>query len=47
MRIAPALALDPYLVAPQRVENGNVRPTETSGTGLRFDERALEPHRVA
>jgi L-alanine-DL-glutamate epimerase-like enolase superfamily enzyme len=42
-----AFALDPYLVEPQRVENGRVRPTETPGTGLRFDERALEPHRVA
>ncbi len=42
-----AFALDPYLEEPQHVVNGRVRPTETSGTGLRFDERALEPYRVA
>jgi L-alanine-DL-glutamate epimerase-like enolase superfamily enzyme len=41
-----AFALDPYLVEPQRVVNGRVRPTETPGTGLRFDEQALEPFRV-
>jgi L-alanine-DL-glutamate epimerase-like enolase superfamily enzyme len=41
-----AFALDPYLVEPQRVVNGRVRPTETPGTGLRFDERALEPYRM-
>jgi len=40
-----AFALDPYLQEPQKVENGHVRPTETPGTGLRFDESALEPHR--
>jgi L-alanine-DL-glutamate epimerase-like enolase superfamily enzyme len=42
-----AFALDPYLQEPQRVENGSVRPTEVPGTGLRFDEAALEPHRLA
>jgi L-alanine-DL-glutamate epimerase-like enolase superfamily enzyme len=41
-----AFALDPYLLEPQKVEGGHVRPTETSGTGLRFDEGALEPHRA-
>ncbi|MDQ4127349.1 MAG: mandelate racemase/muconate lactonizing enzyme family protein, partial [Actinomycetota bacterium] len=41
-----AFALDPYLREPQKVEGGNVRPTETPGTGLRFDEAALEPHRA-
>lgn len=41
-----AFALDPYLEEPQKVENGRVRPTETPGTGLRFDERALQPYRV-
>ena len=41
-----AFALDPYLEEPQVVENGSVRPTESPGTGLRFDERALEPHRA-
>ncbi len=30
----------------QKVENGKVSPTETPGTGLRFDESALEPHRA-
>lgn len=40
-----AFALDPYLQEPQKVENGHVRPTETPGTGLRFDQDALEPHR--
>ena len=28
---------------PQKVENGRVRPTETPGTGLRFEEFALAP----
>ena len=42
-----AFALDPYLQEPQKVENGHVRPTETPGTGLRFDEQRLEPHRSA
>ncbi|QIN83457.1 uroporphyrinogen decarboxylase [Rubrobacter tropicus] len=42
-----AFALDPYLEEPQKVTNGRVRPTESPGTGLRFDERALDPHRVA
>jgi L-alanine-DL-glutamate epimerase-like enolase superfamily enzyme len=41
-----AFALDPYLQEPQRVAHGSVRPTEAPGTGLRFDERALEPHRA-
>jgi L-alanine-DL-glutamate epimerase-like enolase superfamily enzyme len=40
-----AFALDPYLQEPQQVVNGNVRPTEVPGTGLRFDEGALEPYR--
>ena len=38
-----AFALDPYLREPQKVTNGHVRPTETPGTGLRFDEETLEP----
>ena len=42
-----AFALDPYLQEPQRVVNGHVRPTDSPGTGLRFDEGALEPFRVA
>jgi len=41
-----AFALDPYLVEPQHVVGGRVRPTEVPGTGLRFDERALAPHRA-
>lgn len=41
-----AFALDTYLEEPQQVVNGHVRPTETPGTGLRFDERALKPHRI-
>src|SRR3712207_878871 len=41
-----AFALDPYLQEPQQVVNGHVRPTETPGTGLRFDEQALEPYRA-
>lgn len=41
-----AFALDTYLEEPQRVVNGHVRPTESPGTGLRFDEQALEPRRV-
>jgi L-alanine-DL-glutamate epimerase-like enolase superfamily enzyme len=40
-----AFALDPYLQEPQQVVNGNVRPTEVPGTGLRFNEGALEPYR--
>ena len=36
-----AFALDPYLVEPQRVVGGRVRPTEVPGTGMRFDERVL------
>lgn len=40
-----AFALDPYLIEPQRVEDGHVRPTETPGHGLRFDLDRLEPYR--
>jgi L-alanine-DL-glutamate epimerase-like enolase superfamily enzyme len=36
-----AFALDKYLVEPQRVVHGHVRPTETPGHGLRFDVQAL------
>jgi L-alanine-DL-glutamate epimerase-like enolase superfamily enzyme len=39
-----AFALDPYLVAPQGVIGGRVRPSEAPGTGMRFDEAALRPH---
>jgi L-alanine-DL-glutamate epimerase-like enolase superfamily enzyme len=39
-----AFALDPYLVEPQVVTNGHVRPTDGSGTGMRFDLDALAPH---
>jgi L-alanine-DL-glutamate epimerase-like enolase superfamily enzyme len=42
-----AFALDRYLEEPQVVVDGQVRPTETPGTGLRFSAQALEPHRVA
>jgi L-alanine-DL-glutamate epimerase-like enolase superfamily enzyme len=42
-----AFALDPYLHEPQRVVNGQVRPTEAPGTGLRFDVEALRPYHVA
>lgn len=41
-----AFALDPYLLEPQVVTNGHVRPTETPGSGMRFDPKALEPYRV-
>jgi len=41
-----AFALDPYLEEPQRVMNGRVRPSETPGTGLRFDREVLAPYRV-
>jgi L-alanine-DL-glutamate epimerase-like enolase superfamily enzyme len=40
-----AFALDAYLQEPQRVSDGHVRPTEAPGTGIRFDETALEPFR--
>jgi len=40
-----AFALDPYLEEPQQVFNGNVRPTEAPGTGLRFSESALALYR--
>ena len=42
-----AFALDEYLQEPQRVSNGHVRPTETPGTGLRFDAEKLASYRVA
>jgi L-alanine-DL-glutamate epimerase-like enolase superfamily enzyme len=42
-----AFALDPYLEQPQVVRDGQVRPTELPGTGLRFDRAALAAHRVA
>jgi L-alanine-DL-glutamate epimerase-like enolase superfamily enzyme len=41
-----AFALDGYLQQPQQVVNGRVRPTETPGTGMRFDEKALAPFRA-
>jgi L-alanine-DL-glutamate epimerase-like enolase superfamily enzyme len=41
-----AFALDPYLVEPQPVVDGHVRPTETPGTGLRFNPGAMEPFRL-
>jgi L-alanine-DL-glutamate epimerase-like enolase superfamily enzyme len=41
-----AFALDPYLEQPQQVDKGFVRPTETPGTGLRFDVGALKPYRM-
>jgi L-alanine-DL-glutamate epimerase-like enolase superfamily enzyme len=40
-----AFALDPYLEEPQQLVNGHVRPTETPGTGMRFDQTALAPYR--
>jgi mandelate racemase len=40
-----AFALDPYLEEPQQVVNGHVRPTETPGTGMRFDQRMLARYR--
>ena len=40
-----AFALDRYLEMPQQVASGRVRPTETAGTGMRFDEGALAPYR--
>lgn len=40
-----AFALDPYLQEPQPVVEGKVRPSETPGTGLRFDDAALAPYR--
>ncbi len=40
-----AFALDPYLVEPQRVVDGRVRPTESPGTGMTFDLQALAPYR--
>jgi L-alanine-DL-glutamate epimerase-like enolase superfamily enzyme len=40
-----AFALDPYLEAPQRVVDGQVRPSEAPGHGLRFSAAALAPYR--
>ena len=40
-----AFALDPYLVEPQKVVDGRVRPTDEPGTGVRFDPGALARHR--
>jgi len=40
-----AFALDPYLEEPQQVVDGHVRPTETPGTGMRFDPHALARYR--
>jgi L-alanine-DL-glutamate epimerase-like enolase superfamily enzyme len=42
-----AFALDAYLEEPQVVDGGRVRPTEVPGTGMRFDQAALTPFRVA
>ncbi len=39
-----AFALDRYLVEPQVVTSGHVRPTEVPGTGMRFDPDALAPY---
>jgi L-alanine-DL-glutamate epimerase-like enolase superfamily enzyme len=41
-----AFALDPYLEELQVVANGRIRPTESPGTGLRFDAEALAPCRT-
>ena len=41
-----AFALDRYLQEPQRVVDGKVRPSESPGTGLRFDEDALRSYRL-
>lgn len=41
-----AFALDRYLTTPQQVVDGHVRPTETPGTGMRFDDDALAPYRT-
>ena len=40
-----AFALDRYLVEPQKVVNGRVRPTEVPGTGMRFNETTLAKYR--
>jgi L-alanine-DL-glutamate epimerase-like enolase superfamily enzyme len=40
-----AFALDPYLEEPQRVVGGRVRPTDSPGNGMRFDEKALSQFR--
>lgn len=40
-----AFALDPYLVEPQIVAGGRVRPGEAPGTGMRFNETALARYR--
>lgn len=39
-----AFALDRYLLEPQLVVGGAVRPSETPGTGVHFDETALDPY---
>ena len=39
-----AFALDAYLEQPQVVTHGTVRPTDTPGTGMRFDRPALTRH---
>jgi L-alanine-DL-glutamate epimerase-like enolase superfamily enzyme len=36
-----AFALDPYLEQPQQLVDGHVRPTETPGTGMRFEQQVL------
>lgn len=41
-----AFALDAYLEQPQVVVDGHVRPTQTPGTGMRFDTASLERYRV-
>jgi len=41
-----AFALDTYLEEPQLVTNGRVRPSESPGTGLRFDKQALAAYLV-
>jgi L-alanine-DL-glutamate epimerase-like enolase superfamily enzyme len=42
-----AFALDGYLEEPQVVHDGSVRPTDSPGTGVRFRDASLGPHRVA
>jgi 3,6-anhydro-L-galactonate cycloisomerase len=41
-----AFALDPYLEKLQLVTNGRVRPSESPGTGLRFDTEALASYQL-
>jgi L-alanine-DL-glutamate epimerase-like enolase superfamily enzyme len=40
-----AFALDRYLESPQQIVNGRVRPTETPGSGMRFDGPAMAQYR--